>query len=185
MGLLYHHLDDADVRDLMTALWLDEAADLEANWSRDACYGKQLTVSGWAAFLALMPEALFEHDDEWLQSQLDVPEFWQPHLLRRGKIVQYDQADAIQKLAIGEFNTAYVRGLASALQARGEELCQVFRADQAYVPRSECSAWEGQEFPLSLVLAGHRVRYHPPPGERRAFSVPSGPNCHHSIRAIS
>lgn len=184
MGLNYHHLGDREVRVTMKSLWLDELADLENNWTVDACYGKQLTPAGWDAFRVAMPLALEAHDDGWLQSQMSDPQCWEPNLLRRGKPVGYNKADAIQKLTLGEFNIAYIRGLATVLKARGQESCLIYRADDAYSPRSECSAWEDREFPVDDVLAGHRVRYHPPPGDRRAFSVPSGPNCHHSIRAI-
>ena len=184
VGLNYHHLNDVDVRRAMRTLWLEEFADLETNWTVDACYGKQLTPAGWDAFRDAMPQALEAHDDEWLRSQMGNHSYWEDYLLRRGKPVDYNKPDAIQKLTIGEFNIAYIRGLATVLQTRGQEMCVIYRADDAYVPRSECSAWEDQEIRVSDVLAGHRVRYHPPPGDRRAFSVPSGPNCHHSIRAI-
>lgn len=168
----------------MRTLWLEEFADLETNWTVDACYGKQLTPVGWDAFRDAMPQALEAHDDEWLRSQMGNHSYWEDYLLRRGKPVDYNKPDAVQKLTFGEFNIAYIRGLATVLQTRGQEMCVIYRADDAYVPRSECSAWEDQEILVSDVLAGHRVRYHPPPGDRRAFSVPSGPNCHHSIRAI-
>ncbi|NRQ49200.1 hypothetical protein [Aeromicrobium stalagmiti] len=168
----------------MKSLWLDELAEFESHWTVDACYGKQLTEAGWNAFKVVMPQALEAHDDEWLRSQMTDSSFWDPHLLRQGKLVEYNKPDAIQKLTLGEFNIAYIRGVATVLQSRGADMCMVYRADEAYVPRSECSAWEDQEIPVCDVLAGHRVRYHPPPGDRRAFSVPSGPNCHHSIRMI-
>ena len=185
MGLNYHHLDDVDVRHAMTTMWLEEFVDLRTNWAIDACYGKQLTAAGWDAFGNAMPKALKGYDDEWLRSQMNNDSYWQEHLLRRGRPVVYNKPDAIQKLTIGEFNIAYIHGLASVLQSRGREMCVIYRADHAYVPRSECSAWEDHEVRISDVLAGHRVRYHPPPGDRRAFSIPSGPNCHHSIRAAA
>lgn len=185
MGLEFHHLDDADVRDAMVALWLDEAADLAANWPRGACYGKQLTDVGWGAFHSAMPQALGRESDDWLVAQMNDPAFWQPYLLRRGTHVDYNKSEAIEKLAIGEFNIAYIRGLATVLERRGDTSCVIYRASPAYQPRGECSAWEGREVPLRDVIEGHRARYHPPPGDRHAFSVPSGPNCHHSIRAVA
>ncbi len=188
MGLTYHHLDEPDVRAAIVGRWDEEWAELEANWPRGTCYGKQLTDAGWDAFPHAMREALAERDDEWLRAQLSNLKYWDTHLVRNTKsgekLVDYDKPDAIRKLSFGEFNIAYIRGLATALGARGETHCEVYRADPAYQPRSECSAWEGQQFPLQAVIDGHRARYFPPPGDRGIFSVPSGPNCHHSIRVI-
>jgi hypothetical protein len=190
MGFQYHHLDEEDVRAEMVGAWQEEWADLSANWPRAQCYGKQLTDAGWAKFEQVMPEALAIHDDDWLAAQMAPAEYWQDTLTRPAKgggvtIVEYNKRDALEKLCFGEFNIAYIRGLAKALLARGETTCTVYRANPAYVPRGECSDWEGQAFPVADVVAGHRARYHPPPGDRHAFSVPSGPHCHHSIQAVT
>jgi len=188
MGFTYHHLDEPDVRAAMVARWNEEWAELSANWPRGTCYGKQLTDAGWEAFPYAMREALAERDDEWLRAQMSNLEFWNTHLVRRTKngetLVNYDKPEAVRKLCLGEFNIAYIRGLATALLARGETNCEVYRADSAYEPRPECAAWEGKQFPLQDVIDGHRARYFPPPGDRSIFSIPSGPNCHHSIRAV-
>jgi hypothetical protein len=188
MGFTYHHLNEPDVRAAMVARWQEEWDELEASWPRGACYGKQLTEAGWDAFPFAMREALAERDDTWLQRQMLNIDFWRPFLIHNTKggekLVDYNKPDAVRKLCLGEFNIAYVRGLASALLDRGESHCEVYRADAAYDPRGECSAWEGRQFPLGDVIAGHRARYFPPPGDRSIFSVPSGPNCHHSIRAV-
>jgi hypothetical protein len=188
VGLTYFHLGESDVREAMVSAWREEWDDLSANWPRGSCYGKQLTDEGWDAFGSVMHEALANRDDDWLLEQMSLGDYWVPTLTRRTKSgvtqVEYNKSDALEKLTVGEFNIAYIRGLALALTARGEVSCIVYRADAAYVPRSECSAWENREFPLADVLAGHRARYFPPPGNRLAWSVPSGPNCHHSIRAV-
>ncbi len=189
MGFQYFHLHDSDVRTEMLNAWHEEWADLSANWPQDQRpYGKQLTDAGWAAFEQAMPEALASKDDDWLVGEMSSPAYRMDQSPRKTKngitMVNYNKQDALERLCFGEFNIAYIRGLARALLARGETTCLVYRADPAYVPRAECSSWEGQTFPLADVIAGHRARYFPPPGDPMAFSVPSGPNCHHSIQAI-
>lgn len=65
------------------------------------------------------------------------PSYWRPtRELRAGK--QIEQRVNVEHVAAvlgrGEFNTAYVRGLATALLARGETECVVYRADSACEP---------------------------------------------------
>ncbi|HWX88063.1 MAG TPA: hypothetical protein VNX67_07810 [Solirubrobacteraceae bacterium] len=152
MGFQYYHLDEEDVRTEMVGAWQGEWANISANWPRDQCYGKQLTDAGWANFDRVMPEALAVHDDDWLVGQMAPAEYWQNTLTRRTRsgvtMVDYNKRDALEKLCFGEFNIAYIRGLAKALLARGEATCTVYRANPAYVPRGECSHWEGQPFPV-------------------------------------
>jgi len=187
MGLRYYHLDDPDVRTNMVGAWTDEWQMLASDYTRDACYGKQLTDAGWEAFAKAMPSALAEHDDEWLLGEMDQAEYWSDAWPRRNPsgtvtMVRYNKEDALKRLCYGEFNIAYIRGVAMALQARGDQMCVIYRAGDAAEPRSECSEWEGLEVPVAQVLAGHRARYFPPPGDRSVWSLPTGPNCHHSIR---
>jgi hypothetical protein len=189
VGFRYDHLDEQDVRAKMLRAWSEEWTELSANFPRGQCYGKQLTDAGWVAFERAMPEALDSRDDDWLVDAMSPADYWQDRSPRRTKngitMVNYNKRDALERLCFGEFNIAYIRGLALALLARGDTTCIVYRADAAYVPRGECTDWEGQLFPLADVVSGHRARYHPPPGDRRAWSIPSGPNCHHSIRAAT
>jgi hypothetical protein len=189
MGFTYHHLDDYDVRAATKERWSEEWTGL-ANWPPGSCYGKQLNAAGWEAFARAMPAALAEHDDEWLRGQMSDIGYWDTHLVRKTKngetLVDYNKEEAARKLCLGEFNIAYIRGVATALLLRGESECEAYRADGAYQPRGECSGWEGQAFSLQGVIDGHRARYWPPgKGDPRAFSLPSGPNCHHSIRSLN
>lgn len=189
MGFEYNHLDETDVRDAMVACWEEEWATLRSIAGPMRPYGKQLTPIGWDCFADAMPDALIGHNDDWLRERMSDLSYWDTHLTRNTKqgvkLVDYNKPDAIQKLCYGEFNIAYIRGLATALSARGEMECVIYRADSAYVPRGECSEWEGKQFSLQAVIDGHRARYWPPDkSDRSLFSVPSGPNCHHSIRAV-
>jgi hypothetical protein len=191
MGLRYYHLGDTDVRHRMVGLWTEEVAHLSSSYSRgDWPYGKLLTEDGFQTFLATMPNALGAHDDDWLEQTISPPRFWLPHQLRskpKGGFttVDYDQPEAAHRLAMGEFNTAYVRGLASALESRGETHCVIYRAGTAVEPRAAyCTALEGSQAPISQLLQDHRANYWPV-RNADARPIPSGPNCHHSIRALT
>ena len=189
MGFTYHHLNDPELRERMLELWRVENRELVSSGLRQDCYGADLIDAGWQAWDNVMPEALANHDDDWLVDQMLDPTFWRSHRPRKLKSGGYSQSRvnpswASKLLCLGEFNIAYVRGLSEVLLSRGEKECVVYRADAAAEPRCECTAWEEQRFPLEDIVNGHRARYWPPnsfnPG---AFSVPSGFNCHHSIRA--
>jgi hypothetical protein len=100
----------------------------------------------------------------------------------RGRRVNVAQAS--ERLAITEFNTWYVAGLAARLQEEGETCCRVYRAA---IPKREsagCSAHEGQTYALEEIIAGHRVGYWPPPGVPGKLSIPAGPGCHHTIERV-
>jgi hypothetical protein len=173
----------------MVSGWFEEREDLLANYTRDACYGGHLTQTGWEAYERAMPEALESYDDDWLTREMAPSGYWLARYRRRlprggYTMVRVNRAAAARTLCQGEFNIAYVRGLARALLRRGEIDCIVHRAAPALEPRAECSGWEGQRVSLEQVLEGHRARYHPPPGDRGAWSLPTGPNCHHSIHAV-
>jgi hypothetical protein len=189
MGFTYHHLGDDQVRSSMVDLWRSEDEELRRRGHPRECYGKLLTDSGWETWSRVMPEALASEDDEWLREQMSDRSYWLPQMARRTKSgvtkVNYNQPDQLKVLCFGEFNVAYIHGLAATLLERGEEECIVYRADPAYEPRGECSSWEERRFATQEVVDGHRVRYWPPESiDRSAFSVPSGPHCHHSIRSV-
>ncbi|HEX6652195.1 MAG TPA: hypothetical protein VF072_05590 [Thermoleophilaceae bacterium] len=189
MALHLLHLHEPDVRAQMQSGWFEEREELIRTHSREACYGQQLSPLGWQVYDRAMPEALQHFDAEWLVRRMSTPQYWLSHYRRRRRYgghatVRINPLNASRVLCEGEFNTAYVRGLARALLRRGESECIVYRAGPALEPRSECTSWEGLRFPLQQVIDGHRARYHPPPGNPSAWSIPTGPNCHHSIRAV-
>jgi hypothetical protein len=188
MGLKYHHLDDPDVRTEMTARWEQERADLALEPDGRDCYGRRLTDAGWDHLGVVMPEALRERDDEWLCEEMSNPAFWratETQWRRNGPVVvNYNKRSALHQLCLGEFNVAYIRGLSYVLLSRGETHAVVYRAGEALEPRGECTAWEGTQVRLLDVLDGHRARYWPLPGDRTAWSLPTGVGCHHSIHAV-
>lgn len=191
MGFEYHHLDDPEVRKEMHRLWCDENEELIAGDNRADCYGADLVEAGWDRWNEVMPDALENYDDDWLWNRMYDQALWRSHRPRRLKAGGYSQMRvnlkwACDLLSLGEFNIAYIRGLAHVLDARGERECIIYRAQDAGEPRCECTGWEGQSFPLRDVIDGHRARYWPPSaGRPGVFSVPSGFNCHHSIRQVA
>ena len=114
--------------------------------------------------------------------------YWQAYQVRRKPKggyteVDYNREDALLRLTVGEFNTAYVRGFGSAFLDRSETHGIVYRAGEAAEPRTEyCSGLEDSEVELEQLLLDHRGNYWP---TRRADArpIPSGPNCHHSVRS--
>jgi hypothetical protein len=171
--------------------WFEEREELLTSGMRERCYGAFLSEAGWEAFDRLMPEALEHHNDDWLVREMAPAHYWRASYPKRRRggggytTARINPGWASRMLSLTEFNTAYVRGLARSLVRRGVSECIVYRAGPAAEPRTDCSSWEGRRFELQQVLDGHRARYFPPPGNPVAFSVPTGPNCHHSIKSVS
>ena len=114
----------------------------------------------------------------WKRSETVVPK------VRRAYTRPIDPSVAAERLAITEFNTWYVRGFAKRLIDEGVTQCQVYRAGIPKHAPAECSKHEDQIYSVKEVYDGHRARYWPEPGNPNAFSIPAGPNCHHTIRRI-
>lgn len=140
-------------------------------------------------FVRAMERALSEGDEISLMEDLTDPSLWDEYSVRPGKrrLVEYTDRYDVQakRFAITDFNTWYVRGLAARLIEERVDRCEIYRADAAYQPRNECRRLEGLQLSVSQVYEGHRIRYHAVRVDRRALSIPVGPNCHHSIRRIN
>ena len=102
--------------------------------------------------------------------------------VRRSRNVNATQA--AERLALSEFNTWYVAGLAHRLQDEGDSQCRVYRAAVPKWQSAECSTHEGQVYPLSDLIANHRISYWLPPGITGQLSIPAGPGCHHTIERV-
>lgn len=148
----------------------------------------RLSATGLEAFPRLMEEAILSGNEETLCRALSSPGYWKPYeTYVRGGIIRQKRinpAKAAEFLAITEFNTWYVRGLAKRLLEEGEHFCQVYRAAPAWNPRGECLQHDGQVYALLDIYNGHRARYWPELGNPRTLSIPVGTNCHHSIRRV-
>jgi len=148
---------------------------------------RDLTTIGRNEFPKLMEKAIKEGNEITLEQDLSNPEFWKSShtAYRNGKSyeVTVNPRDSASKVALTEFNTWYVRGLAKRLMEEGVEYCEVYRAESAWQPRSQCQDHDGKQFKVIDIHNGHRATYWPAPNPN-AFSVPVGPNCHHTIRRV-
>lgn len=141
----------------------------------------RLTDAGLEAWIPIMEIAISEGDETSLAESLR-----QPSMLRNREPYKKGYRavpwDAHYSLAITEFNTWYVRGLARRLIEEGVPYCEAYRAAPASEPRAECEHLEEQVFLVQHIYEGHRARYWPEPGDQTALSIPVGVNCHHTIR---
>lgn len=145
-----------------------------------------LTAVGVVAFDEAMQVAMTSGNEATLAASLLTAEYWNPEeeYIRNGvlRTRRVNVGHAAGRLALTEFNTWYVRGLAARLMSEGVELCQAYRAAQPKWESADCCAHEGQVLAVRDVYAGHRARYWPPPGDPMRVSIPFGPSCHHTIR---
>lgn len=174
---------DTTTRECMLAAFDDEEA---ANPYRSPV----LSVAGNAAYPNLMRQAIMDPggNEATLAAALDRAELWNPTegYVRDGvaRDRKVNPRFAAERLAVTEFNTWYVAGLARKLLAEGETHCEVYRAAEPKWEHASCSVHEGHTYSLEEILAGHRAEYWPPPGVAGRLSIPAGPGCHHTIRRL-
>lgn len=147
----------------------------------------RMSAEGLANIARHMEDAIENGNENTLAASLSNGIYWNQYETRRRKDTTYqaeiDPIVAAKVLALTEFNTWYVRGLAKRLMEEGQKECEIYRAESADQPRCECSRYEGKKLELQKIYDGHRAKYHPVPNYG-AFSIPSGPSCHHTIRRI-
>ncbi len=173
--------------DSVTREWMLQSFD-EDEADPNPYRAKDLTPVGRREFARLMRAAISgpNGNELTLGAALSDAGFWNSSrsYVRRGKTVtaRVDPSVTAKRLALTEFNTYYVSGLAHRLLAEGEAACIVYRAANPETEPASCSEHEGQRYSLTDIIAGHRANYWPEPGDPTALSIPAGPNCHHSIR---
>ena len=147
---------------------------------------KRLSALGLEKFPSLMEKGIKNGNEVTLEKDLNDSSYWKSsETSHSGKGTAFSKnipSDASKMLALSEFSTWYTRGLSKILIDEGVTECEVYRADTAAVPRCECTKWERLKTDVQQAYDGHRKRYHHENIDRKAFSIPSGPNCHHSIR---
>jgi len=181
VGMIFEELNDKTRKYML--------AEFEAEESGGKPYrGRELSAAGQAASPGLIREAINQGTEETLTAALAKSDFWNPNEtytrngVKRTRSLNVQQAS--ERLALTEFNTWYVRGLAKRLMDEGENECQVYRAAPPKWEPAECSKHENQIYPVKQVYDGHRAKYWPAPGNPDAFSIPAGPSCHHTIRRV-
>lgn len=178
MAMNFEELDDA-TRSYMLA-------EFEREETGQPYRAKVLTSTGVAAIPSIIRDALRTSNEISLAAALLDPSYWLPTeayvrdgIVRERKV---NMQQAAERLAITEFNTWYVRGLAARLLAEKVERCQAYRAAIPKWEAADCTAHEGQVYLVIDIYNGHRARYWPEPGNSEALSIPFGPGCHHTIR---
>lgn len=163
--LEFEELDDE------TRKWMLDEFEKEEN--SDPYRSSRLNSVGQEKFEEIMRNAIRFGDISSLATALSDPTFWKNNIPR----------NATKLLAHTEFTTWYTRGFAKRLMEEGIDLCEIYRAEMAVTPRCECTRREGQTVKVKDIYDGHRAKYRPisNPG---AFSIPSGPLCHHTIRRL-
>lgn len=170
--------------DEVTRQYMLREFEYEIN-SDNPYYSKGLSARGIEVFRDLMRQAIEEGNEQTLKTALCRAELWKPREsyvfkgVTRTRRVNVRQA--AQRLALTEFNTWYVRGLAKRLMNEGVTHCQVYRAADPKWQPSECSEHENEIFAVSRVYDGHRAKYWRTAAPD-AVSIPFGPGCHHTIR---
>lgn len=181
MAMNFEELDDV-TRGYMLAEF--EAEESTGNPYR----GKGLSAAGLGVFPSLMREAIKNGNEQTLIAALSNPAYWNPTEIYVRNGVERERnvniRQAAERLGLTEFNTWYVRGFAKRLTNESVTHCQVYRAAMPKWEPAECSQHEGRIFPVAHIYHGHRATYWPEPGNPAAMSIPSGPNCHHTIRRV-
>lgn len=149
-----------------------------------------LSQLGLARWPDIMRQVITDADgsEVTLAATLNRPEYWQEteEYIRNGIARQrsVNPTQASERLAITEFNTWYVAGLAARLQEEGVTKCRVYRGGIPKWQQAECSVHEGQTYAVAEIIAGHRIGYWPRPGVPGRLSIPAGPGCHHTIERV-
>ncbi len=178
----FEELDTSTREHMLTAFDAEEAATPYRS--------PVLSAVGLVAYPTAMRQAITDPagNEVTLAAALDRADLWNPTegYVRDGvaRDRKVNPRFAAERLAVTEFNTWYVAGLARKLLAEGGTQCQVYRAAEPKWEHASCSLHEDQTYQLEEILAGHRAEYWPPPGVTGRLSIPAGPGCHHTIRRL-
>lgn len=177
----YEELDRRTRQQMLSEFENDQA-------TRAPYQSKALSQDGLRAFPDLMRDAIKSGNETSLAAALDRIDLWVPEeeYTREGitRTRKRNVSQSATRLALTEFSTWYVRGLANRLLDEGLDQCQVYRGEQPKWEPGECAEHEGRTVSVRVIYDNHRVRYWPAPGNQSAFSIPFGPGCHHVIRRV-
>jgi hypothetical protein len=163
-------------------------SEFNNEWSQSNHYIPDgLNSIGLEAYPDIMRKAIQSGTIDSLASDLSIPKYWNPtrtYFRKETPVVQQINPDSESKrLAHSEFTTIYTKGMAKKLMDEGEKDCQVYRADKAHQPKCECTRLEDTTVSVGKIYEGIRKKYFPKK-DPNAFSIPSTPFCHHTIRRI-
>ena len=177
---------DYEELDGVTRKWMFEEFDNEQSQEKHH-QSKSLNQTGLKVFPDIMRKAIQTGNIDSLAKELSNPSYWNPSKTRRGKngpiTVSINPQTEAKMVAHSEFNTMFTRGMARRLIEEGETECEIYRADRADQQNCECTKLEGTKQPVKKIYEGHRAKYFPN-DNFGAFSIPSVPYCHHTIKRV-
>ena len=163
--------------------------EFEVEESCDNPYrSSRLNSEGKDRFSAMMRNAIKSGSITTLTSDLANPPLWNRTESYTKKGNQFGKKISpkyyAKALAHTEFTTWYTRGFARRLLEEKINSCEIYRAEMTQNQRCECTGLEGKIVQVKKVYDGHRAKYHPSKNSL-AFSIPSGVNCHHTIKRVT
>lgn len=163
MYLDYQNLND-ETRQIMLS-------EIRADAQNGRLYmSKRLSERGQTDYPNLLEVAAEKHDDEWLGDQLtEHRRIKESETTKLGK-VKHTPHDAHETLAMGEFNSYYIRALCLRAISESRSIV-IYRARQNESPRPESEAAIGQNPNPQLLLEALRL-----PIEQRPRDVIPKPN---------
>ncbi|HUW11509.1 MAG TPA: hypothetical protein VM537_17385 [Anaerolineae bacterium] len=159
-------------------------SELEDDISNGTLYFSPRLKEGCdAQYRELLRQAIEEHDDEWLGTQIRSRGLLRTHEIRNmktGPVQAKVPVTAPQTLAEGEFNRFCCRAVCCSSLAAGEEAVEVYRAKAVTDPRPESQQKLGSRVPPRSLLDDLRKNI----GIDTALGIPAGPNSGLSVRRI-
>jgi hypothetical protein len=167
-----------DLVDLDGKTRVHMVAEFERDVGANTLYeGKDLSELGREKYPKLLREALETGDDSQLEARLSEPGIFNEMGLRQGKPVKVP-INAPQRLAEGEFNRFYIRGLCLRALDEGKSTVVVYRARPSSSPRRESEELVDSALDAKALLEDLRES----PGVDTALGLPPGPNSGLSAR---
>lgn len=131
----------------------------------------------------LLLDAVAEHDDTWLENQVEVNQLlvdsYQRKKPKGGFTIVKVPYSAAQTLAEGEFNRFYCRGLCMRAIEEGK-MVQVYRGKAVENARSASEQMIGRVISPKALLEDLRVNI----GVDTALGLPAGPNSGLTIKLV-
>jgi hypothetical protein len=169
MGIYYKNLDKQTRKFMLK--------ELEMDIKNGTLYiSPRLNPVGQSIWADLLKEAIVNHDDDWLATQLKVRGCLKSYEERRSRSGEITVArvpmNAHEMLAEGEFNRYYIRGLCARAIAEGISEVVVYRGKQVQRPRPESQEIIGKRIDPRVLLKDLRKAQ----GVEPALGIPPGPN---------
>lgn len=174
MSLNYENLDEITRKHMIQELNLDTS-------NVTVYFSKRFNPKGRDLWVSLLREAITNHNDKWLENQLQSTGCFLEYETYTRNGVTRDRrvpADAATICAEGEFNRFYSRGLCSRGILEKIPFVQVYRGKQVTSPRPESQSKLGELIPVERLLEDLRTSQ----GVEPALGIPPGPNSGLTIR---